>query len=233
MEGKSKQRHVAVFDIDGTIFRSSLLIELVDALIAEGIFDRSAALVYARERQAWQDRKAEYSEYIGAVVFAFGEHIVGVDKREFDAVVERVIGLHKDRVYRYTRDLVKELAAKNYFLLAISHSPKEVVDDFCRYLGFDKVYARMYETDAQNKFTGDVPTEKLINDKGSILRRAVEKEGLTLEESYGVGDTSSDISFLEMVEHPICFNPSGNLYKYAKGVGWDVVVERKDVIYRI
>jgi len=31
-----KKRKVAIFDIDGTIFRSSLLVELLEALIAEG-----------------------------------------------------------------------------------------------------------------------------------------------------------------------------------------------------
>jgi len=31
-------KKVAIFDIDGTIFRSSLLIELTDALIQEDIF---------------------------------------------------------------------------------------------------------------------------------------------------------------------------------------------------
>ena len=31
---------VAFFDVDGTVFRSSLLIELVNALIQEGVFSK-------------------------------------------------------------------------------------------------------------------------------------------------------------------------------------------------
>ena len=38
---------------------------------------------------------------------------------------------------------------------------------------------------------------------------------------------------LELVERPICFNPSRELYKAAKRLGWKVVVERKDVVYDI
>jgi phosphoserine phosphatase len=49
----------------------------------------------------------------------------------------------------------------------------------------------------------------------------------------GVGDTESDISFLELVEKPICFNPNKRLYTYAKRNDWKVVVERKDVIYEL
>ena len=66
-----------------------------------------------------------------------------------------------------------------------------------------------------------------------LLKRAVEKEGLTLVGSVGVGDTESDIPFLELVEKPICFNPNLKLYKHAKREGWKVVVERKDVVYEL
>ena len=72
-----------------------------------------------------------------------------------------------------------------------------------------------------------------VHDKASILKRAMEKENLMLEHSIGVGDTESDIAFLEMVAQPICFNPNKKLYRYAKRMGWKVVVERKDVVYEL
>ena len=70
-------------------------------------------------------------------------------------------------------------------------------------------------------------------DKAKVLERAVGKGGLTLKGSIGVGDTESDIVFLKMVERPICFNPARGLYKFAKKQKWEVIVERKDVIYKI
>lgn len=48
-----------------------------------------------------------------------------------------------------------------------------------------------------------------------------------------MGDSEGDISFLKMVERPICFNPNRKLYEYAKKRGWEVIVERKDVIYKL
>ena len=83
------------------------------------------------------------------------------------------------------------------------------------------------------RFTGRVLYEDIIANKGKVLRRAVAKEGLTLAGSVGVGDTESDIAFLKMVERPFAFNPSMKLYRHAKKRGWEVVVERKDVIYRL
>ena len=43
----------------------------------------------------------------------------------------------------------------------------------------------------------------------------------------------SDVPFLELVARPICFNPSSKLYRHAKRNKWNVVVERKDVIYEL
>jgi len=226
-------KKVAIFDIDGTVFRSSLLIELTDALIQEGIFSSRVRKLYAQASKSWLDRKGPYEEYINAVIKAFRQSIRGVRYQEFSKVAKKVVAFHKNRIYRYTRDLVRKLKKKDYYLLAISHSPQKVVKEFCKKLGFDKIYGQIYEIDRQKRFTGRILHLELISDKAEILKRAVKKEKLTLKGSVGVGDTESDIAFLKMVAKPICFNPNQKLYQYAKRVGWEIVVERKDVIYHL
>jgi len=228
-----KKRKVAIFDVDGTIFRSSLLIELVEELVAKKIFPKEAISVYSRAETRWLDRSGDYEDYIMAVVRAFMKYLKGVSYRDFDKISEEIIARHKDRTYRYTRNLIKELKKKKYFLLAISQSPKTILDKFCLRLGFDKVYGRIYELGPTDRFTGGVVDEHLIRNKAAILRRAIERSNLTLKGSVGVGDTEGDTSFLELVDCPICFNPNAKLYREAKRNKWQVVVERKDVVYEI
>jgi phosphoserine phosphatase len=101
-------------------------------------------------------------------------------------------------------------------------------------MGFHKTYGTLLELDPKTKrFTGKRLYEDLIFDKAKILRRAMEKDNLTLAGSVGVGDTESDIPFLALVRRPICFNPNSALYRVAKRRGWEVVVERKDVVYEV
>lgn len=226
-------KKIAIFDIDGTVFRSSLLIELTDALIQAGIFHSKMNKSYDRAYKNWLNRKGPYEEYIEAVVKAFNQNIKGVQYNEFSKIAKRVAAFHKDRIYRYSRDIIRNLKKKNYYLLAISHSPQKVVKEFCEKMGFDKIYGRIYEIDSKKRFTGEVLHLELINNKAEILKRAIEKEKLTLRGSVGVGDTESDIAFLKMVEKPICFNPNQKLYQYAKRAGWKIVVERKDVVYQL
>lgn len=230
---QTQHKKIAIFDIDGTIFRSSLLIEFTDALIQEGAFSSQAGKVYVKTYKKWLDRKGTYEEYIGAVVSAFEKNIKGISHSTFLKIAKKVVAFHKNRVYRYSRDLVKDLKKKNYYLLAISNSPREIVEEFCRKLGFDKVYGRIYEINKQGKFTGATLYAEVIADKAAVLKRAIEKEQLALAGSLGVGDTESDIPFLEMVEKPICFNPNMRLYQHAKRFGWKIIVERKDVVYHL
>jgi HAD superfamily hydrolase (TIGR01490 family) len=229
----AKKRKVAIFDIDGTIFRSSLLIEVVDEMIAEGLVPSAISREYLAQRAKWLNREGTYDDYIDAVVRAFLRHIKGVPWRRFTVASRRVVDRNGKHVYRYTRELIARLKRRGYFLLAISNSPKDILDEFCRQLGFDLVYGRIYEKDRSGRLTPEIRYHDLIVDKAKILKRAMIKHGLTLKGSFGVGDSEADIPFLKMVERPICFNPNSKLLAVARRRGWRIGVERKDVVYDI
>ena len=227
-------RPVAFFDIDGTVFRSSLLIQLVEQLIGEEVFPPEAALQYETELQEWRGREGGYQEYIDAVVATFLRHIKGVHYGTFAEIGQHVVTEQSKHVYRYTRDLIAELKQQGYYIVAISQSPKTILDEFCGRYGFDKVYGRIYEIGPQDCFTGVITDEHLIQNKAQIVKRVFDRNPeLSTERSIAVGDTEGDITLLEAVTQPICFNPNQALYTYAKRAGWKVVVERKDVIYHL
>ncbi len=230
---KKNPQKVAIFDIDGTLFRSSLLVELVETLIDQGAFPKSARLAYEREYKQWLSRKGPYQEYLDALVAVFMKNIKGLPYSAFLEASKIVVARNKHQLYKYTADLVRQCKKKGYFLLAISQSPKSLLDPFCKELGFDKVYGRIYETRGEDELTGEVVDLHLIANKANIVRRAVEKENLTLKGSIGVGDTEGDVPMLELVETAICFNPNKKLYRMAKLNGWKVVVERKDMVYEL
>lgn len=223
---------VAFFDIDGTFFRSSLLIELVEQLIEEEVFPPEAALMYETELKEWQEREGDYHAYIKAVINTFMKYIKGVHYSTFAEIGKHVVKEQSKYVYQYTRDLISDLKQQGYYVVAISQSPKTILDEFCHQYGFDKVYGRIYEIGPQDCFTGVVTDEHLIESKANIVRRVFDKnDELTRSGSIAVGDTEGDISLLESVERPICFNPNQKLHDYAKRMQWKIVVERKDVIY--
>lgn len=229
-----QQNNLAVFDIDGTIFRSSLTVELVNGFIAAGIFPQKAKEEMEADYLAWMDRKAHYDTFTKKLIEILFKYLPGQKMESVDSVVEDILIWQKDRVYRYTRDLISHLKKKGYYLIAISGSPTYIVQKFAIGMGFEVAYGMFYEVE-NGVFTGAVTSMDPVEHKERILERIVEKYHLVPDyaSSFAVGDTHSDIPLLEMVGHPIAFNPNRELAEYAQKKNWKIVVERKDVIYDV
>ncbi len=227
----TQKRKVAVLDIDGTIFRSSLLIELTWELIRLGIFPAVVKENLNQSYKRWRQRKGSYENYITQVVKVFMRRVSGCQMEDIITASRTVIRDQKNEVYVYTRNLIKKLKNEDYFLLAISGSPIEIVHLFGKRYSFDLVLGSQLEI-KDGIYTGGI-VSKPVDDKKKALLQVVEKDGLSLHGSIGVGDTESDVSFLELVTNPICFNPNRGLLDIARTRGWPVVVERKDVIYEM
>ena len=227
------KRKLAVFDIDGTIFRASLARSLFYELIKAGIFPKRALAEVKPEYDAWVNRLGHYDAYIDKLVVVFQKYIKGVEQKKMRALSKKVVAAEKMRVYRFTRDLIAELKKKNYFIVAISGSPWEIVRWYNRFLRFNKTYGSVLGVDARGRYTGNLQYAYSVFEKDLLVKHVVKKYGVTLKGSVGVGDTESDIPMLELVSRPIAFNPSSGLYNVARKRGWEIRIERKDVIYRL
>ena len=228
MDQKNK-KPLAVFDIDGTIFRNSLLIELHWKMVRRGLIPRTALAKLDAFYWAWVKRQGTYEEYLQEVIKNFVESLKKKTVREVESAAKRVVEVQSDIVYRYTRDLIKKLA-KTHILVAISGSPSIVVEAFAQKWSFDYFLATEYEV-VDKEFTGNIKVIHSENKK-KALADFVKTHGFSLKGSIGVGDTESDIGIFELVEEALCFNPTAKLNEAAKERGWKVVVERKDAIYQ-
>lgn len=236
----AKRTRLAIFDIDGTIFRSSLIVEVFNALVEHRVFPHKARDVVERSFVQWLNRKGHYNDYVMKLVHTYFKYLPGTSAAKMDRVFDSVIDRQKDRVYRFTRDLIATLKRKGYLLIAISNSPHALVERFARAQGFDTAIGRTLET-KNGVYTGRIlyngkpfPISSHL-DKVEILKHYLETEGISsdLSHAYAIGDSEGDIPLLQEVGNPIAFNPSLPLAKLAQRRKWDMVVERKNVIYRI
>lgn len=228
----TKQTKLAVFDIDGTIFRSSLVIELSHALVDAKVFPSAARREIAKEYLAWLDRKGTYEAYIDKVVKIYVKYIKGLRFNRVKRVAEDVISYQRDRVYRFTRDLIKRLKKQDYLLVAISGSPSYIVERYAKTIGFNLFFGTELEI-KDGKFTGKVTSLDSAFNKAKIVKSVASRHRINLKQSIAVGDTEGDVPMLSVVGHPVAFNPNNNLAKIAKKKNWRIVAERKDVIYEI
>ena len=221
-------RPIAIFDIDGTIFRSSLTIELFKRLVREEIFRKDAMIKVRKSERKWINREGHYEDYIRDVVSAYLKAMIGVKRSQVVRASRKVIREQKYRTYRFTRNLLQKIGSR-YVTIGISGSPLEVVGEYNKFLKFDKFYGSEFGVDKKGRYTGVVLHEP-PRYKKEVVIRYLDRHKFSLKGSIGVGDTESDIGFLDLVEKPIAFNPNARLAQYAKKRNWPIVIERKDLI---
>ncbi len=222
----------AVFDIDGTVIRWQLYHAIVDELGKHGHLAPGQHERIRQARHTWKSRShsSSFNEYEEAVIEIYHQALIDLDVYDYAKAIDTVFGTYKDQVYTYTRDLVRDLKIQGYLLFVISGSQHEIIQKLGDYYGFDDVIGTRYEQ-VDGHFTGH--RDVVYGHKAELLQGLIEKHHLTLPGSIAVGDTASDIAMLELVEQPIAFNPSQELLVHAQTKGWPIVIERKNVIYKL
>lgn len=227
-----QKRKFAVFDIDGTLIRWQLYHAIADELAKSGHIDAETYTSIRDARAEWKKRihADSFKAYEEQLVTAYRLLLTKLTVPRFELATEAVFEEYKDQVYVFTRDIIKDLKQRGYTLLAISGSQSEIVEKIATYYGFDDFVGSYYHRN-NGQFTGKI--DLTIFSKDKVLTELVSKHNLTMKGSIAVGDSSSDIAMMELVEQPIAFNPEKNLLLHAQKAGWSVVVERKNVIYKL
>ena len=227
----TKRKKIAIFDIDGTIYRSSLLFRTFDTLIARKLFKRSVYYQALKIRNSWFNRKTDYLYYSRRLVELLKENISGISQKQVLKVSRELVRSQKSIYFKYTRNLIKHLR-REYILVGVSGSLTENLIELNKFLKFDYVFGTQFEVGKNGHYTGTILSEP-VKDKEFFIKEFIDNNKISLIGSTAVGDTMNDYKVLKMVDQPIVFNPDSELYKCAKKNGWKIVVERKNVIYEI
>jgi HAD superfamily hydrolase (TIGR01490 family) len=225
-------RPFAVFDIDGTIIRWQLYHAIGDELARQGIIGQTDFKPVRAARMSWKKRSGQeqFREYEAELVRAFDRALPGLEVSVLAAAAEAVFDEYKEQVYTYTRDLIRDLKARHYLLFAVSGSPDVIVKKLAAYYGFDDFAATNYPA-KNGRFVGT--KELSLGKKPQLLQTLIHKHKAELTGSLAVGDSEGDLAMMDMVEQPIAFNPSRQLFEHAQRRRWPIVLERKNMVYRL
>lgn len=230
--GKSSKQF-AVFDIDGTLYRGNLTWDFFKHLtkvggIAQGFLDQIMPLYDSHDKREVEN---SYHVFDSTFITTLPRSVANISKLHEYWEAGHFIGTHNaTRLYTHTRNLLMKLKQEGYILIAITYSIGAVAKPFAEQLGFDYILCSE-EIVESKRITGYLTFEGLT--KGQALMQIINDEGLLTKNSYGVGDTLSDASFLCLVENPIAFNPEKYLRDVAIENGWPIIIERKDTIYQL
>lgn len=229
----------AFLDIDGTLYRNSLLIEHFKKMVKYEIID--PALWHTSVKTAfveWRKRVGEYDDYMLELVKIYYEALKGRRAADLEFISNQVIALHGDIVYKYTRNRILWHQLQGHKVFFISGSPEFLVAKMAEKYNIDGYRGTGYLVDAEGKFTGEVEPMWDSDSKNKAIDVFVKTYDIDLEKSYAYGDTNGDYSMLSRVGHPVAINPARELLLGIKSSPelvkkTTVIVERKDIIYQL
>ena len=228
----------AFFDIDGTLYRDSLMVEHFKKLIKYDVIDQKEWYQHARDTFVnWDKRQGNYDDYLDEICELYVRSLIGLDRTCIAFTSDQVIALKSDRVYKYTRSKINWHLSNGHTVIFISGSPDFLVSKMAKkynvtdYLGSSYVF----ENDV---FNGTVIPMWDSNSKNNAIDDFVEKYDIDLSKSYAYGDTNGDINMLRRVGHPVAINPTKELLHQIKNDVSisdiaQIIIERKDIVYSL
>lgn len=220
----SEAKPFAAFDVDGTIFKSSLLSKVIRASRRSGLMSaetfEQADFLWHR----WNEENTDdnYQAFIDESVRAFAAEINGKTVEQLQEVTTKMLETESKRMLAFPRLLIETIRDSHY-ILALSGSPESLVQPFLEKLGFDEVRGTEYQV-VGGKFTGANIT---LGNKVRVIEKLIEEGVVTRLGSIAVGDTLGDIAMLSFAEKPVTINANQSLADQAKRAGWPRVTETK------
>lgn len=228
----------AFFDIDGTIFRDSLMIAHFQKMREYGIINDYAwygNINFSEEK--WHKRRVDYDDFLDDISKAYVESLMGVSYGDIMFTARHTMRSRADEVYRFTKHRIQKHRELGHMIIFISGSPDFLVRQMANIWKAD-VYMGSKYIFQKGVFTGEIIPMWDSVSKLKAIDQLVATYDIDLERSYAYGDTNGDFTMLQSVGNPFAINPAKELLDnisaddtLSKKV--TIVVERKDVIYRL
>lgn len=229
----------AFFDIDGTIFRNSLMIEHFKKLVNFEVIDPE--IWYTKIKKVydeWEKRYGDFEQYLETLAGVYLEKLKGVNKSYIEFIADHVINVNGDMVYKYSRNQIEWHKQQGHKVFFISGSPDFLVSKMAEKYGATEFRGTLYKVDEDNLFTGEIVRMWDSESKKRVIGELIQKYDVDLENSFSYGDTTGDLSMLRMVGNPIAINPNRLLFDSIRedeelSKKTTIIIERKDIIYKL
>lgn len=229
----------AFFDIDGTIFRNSLMIEHFQKLITFEVIDPE--IWYTKVKKVyleWDRRYGDFEEYLEILAKVYLDELKGIDKSYIEYIASHVIEQNGDMIYKFSRRQIQWHKDQGHKIFFISGSPDFLVTKMAEKYEVTAYQGSQYKVDDYNKFTGQLVPMWDSESKQKVINRLIKEYDVDLDGSYAYGDTTGDFSMLKMVGFPMAINPNKELLLEIRQDSElkqkaTIIVERKNIIYKL
>lgn len=194
----------ATFDLDGTVFKFTVIEAYINWLCGQGIFDPlPPELTGLRKTWKIENTEVTYKPHLDQLVGFFIKQVEG-KKVSLLAEAANIVATQENyRRWNVVEAIIEELR-DTHNVISISLMPEWLMEPFTRDLGFVALIGSTY-VDHEGVFTD----EAYSIDKAEAYAEARGGDASKLD--VHMGDTTGDASLFLLARRPIPFNPTGEL----------------------
>ncbi|MGB4956874.1 MAG: hypothetical protein WBO49_00310 [Candidatus Saccharimonas sp.] len=213
----------ATFDLDGTVFKMTILEAYTDWLSQQTVFDPMPSEIIAA-KQTWKNENTEqnYNAHLGKLVRFFIEQVPGKSVAQLSEAARIVANQQRHRRWNVTTAIIDKLRP-THNIISVSLMPEWLMGPFTDDLGFVALIGSTYVA-REGQFT----EEAYSIDKATEYTNA--RNGDPSQLDVHMGDTVGDSSLFSLARRPILFNPSWTLHSEMQDKGLTTVTSHKDVM---
>jgi HAD superfamily hydrolase (TIGR01490 family) len=225
-------RKVAVLDVDGTLYPGALGLQLLQALTADGISDKSKSEDVFKVIDKYRLNEIDFQTMATSAYTLYAEAIAGISQTVMQRIARQVWQQERSKLFPFVPKLIDILKSQGYSVVFISGSPNEIVCCLAEEFGILKYQGSIFATH-QGKYSGKVNLlSGSLGEKYSIFLEMVKDWRVNLEKSFAMGDSITDTALLQIVGKPFVFEPHPSLMLVAQEKGW-LVTNRNDVVNHV
>ena len=225
------KKAVAVFDLEGTLFkRSSYFMREIRNSQKGGIigrirvtfFDISLMMMficYKMHLVGELEMRTETIKRFAALLKGSAERDIAQRARVFAAK-------YMDQLRPEISRILQNHKTKGHTTILLSGMPQPYVEAIKQELGIDIAIGTELET-KDGSYTGRLASVLCVGKRRAhVLSELINKldDKINLAESFAYGDAIFDRYYMDMVGNPVAVHPDKKLAEYAKEHGWSVVI---------
>lgn len=210
---------LALFDLDYTILGGDSETLWSRFLFEKGVVDKGFLMRITDYYHAYEVGRLDIHEYEAFLLHPLTLHPQS-KLHEWRAEYLRQV---RQAVRPAIMRRVKRFRALGFTLMLVTASNSFIAEPIAKLLRFPHLICTQIKQKASQYTTEIEGTPAFREGKVQRLEQWLAEHGMTLEGSWGYGDSHNDLPLLTRVEHPVAVLPDPILRAYANEHGWKII----------
>lgn len=218
---------LAIFDVDGTLFKGNLGIEFLKLLMAKQLFSPEIGAQIMSWYGKYKSGEVDKAQVVDEIYKLYAQGMTGMTTETAKSVAKETFQAVSSNIFPFAKEVADRLTNAGYMLILLSGSPIEMIEEIADYLAIPHTQISAGTLEVQDgKYTGTI-----ISYPGSAEQKVAEIEKLIQKlriepdwaNSIAMGDNERDSLILSKVGKAYAFEPNDVLQITANDHGWNIV----------